>query len=46
MEELGVTRLTASKYLEQLVEMELLLKEKMGRTNYYINQPLFNLFAQ
>ena len=45
IEELNVTRLTASKYLEQLVAMGLLRKEKLGRTNYYINQPLFDLLT-
>lgn len=45
MEDLDVTRLTATKYLDQLVAMGLLKKEKLGRTNYYINQALFNLFA-
>lgn len=46
MEDLQVTRLTATKYLDSLVTMGLLKKEKLGRTNYYINQALFNLFAQ
>lgn len=45
MEDLEVSRLTASKYLDQLVRMKLLKKEKLGRTNYYINQALFNLFT-
>jgi len=46
MDDLQVTRLTATKYLETLVGMGLLKKEKLGRTNYYINQPLFDLFTQ
>ena len=45
MEDLDVSRLTATKYLDQLVTTGLLKKEKLGRTNYYINQALFNLFA-
>ena len=45
MEDLEVSRLTASKYLDQLINMKLLKKEKLGRTNYYINQALFNLFT-
>lgn len=45
MEDLQVTRLTASKYLDALVTMGLLRKEKLGRTNYYINQALFHIFA-
>lgn len=46
MEDLQVTRLTAAKYLDNLVTMGLLKKEKLGGTNYYINQALFNLFAE
>ena len=42
--DLGVSYLTASKYLNSLVEREFLLKKKIGRGNYYINQPLFELF--
>lgn len=44
MQDLDVSRLTATKYLEQLVTIELLKKEKVGRSNYYINQPLLALF--
>ncbi len=40
VEELGVTRITATKYLEQLVELGFLQKQKVGRANYYINEPL------
>ncbi len=43
--DLGVSRLTAARYLEQLVEHGYLHKEKVGRSNYYINQPLFTLFS-
>jgi Fic family protein len=41
--DLNVSRLTATKYLEQLVEIGLLKKEKVGRSNYYINQALLSL---
>lgn len=41
--DLSVSRLTATKYLEQLVDIGLLTKEKVGRSNYYINQPLLSL---
>ena len=44
MEELMVSRLTASKYVAQLVEKGFLVKEKIGRSNFYINVPLFKLF--
>ncbi|MCH8500726.1 MAG: Fic family protein [Aliidiomarina sp.] len=38
--ELGVSRLTASKYLEQLVEHGFVTKHRIGRANYYVNEPL------
>jgi Fic family protein len=44
MQDLKVSRLTASKYLEELVQTGLLKKEKISRTNYYINQPLLKIF--
>ena len=44
MNDLQVSRLTAVKYLEQLVSKNYLIKEKIGRSNYYINEPLFSLF--
>ncbi|MET0356661.1 MAG: Fic family protein, partial [Cellvibrio sp.] len=44
--DLSISRLTATKYLEQLVEIKLLKKEKIGRSNYYINQPLLALFLE
>ncbi|CAI88026.1 transcriptional regulator [Pseudoalteromonas nigrifaciens] len=43
VEELGVSRITATKYLEQLVEHGFLTKQKIGRANYYINDPLYEL---
>ncbi len=45
MGDLNVTRITATKYLEQLVEHGFLHKEKIGRSNYYINKPLYTLFS-
>lgn len=39
-----VSRQTASRYLEKLVELGLLQKEKMWKENYYINTRLMNLF--
>lgn len=44
--DLGVTRLTATKYLEKLVEKGFLEKQKIGRSNYYINAPLCDLFSR
>ncbi|BCE01270.1 Fic family protein [Marinicellulosiphila megalodicopiae] len=46
MDELNVTRITATKYLEQLVEHGFLQKQKIGRANYYINQPLCSLLMR
>ena len=43
MEDLGVSRITATKYLEELVKAGFVLKHKVGRGNYYINQPLCEL---
>jgi len=44
MKELMVSRLTATKYVDLLVENGFLVKEKIGRSNFYINVPLFKLF--
>lgn len=38
--ELQVTRQTASKYLEQLIEKGLLTRHEIGKENYYINDAL------
>jgi Fic family protein len=43
--ELGVSRPTASKYLEQLTGAGLVRKHKIGRTNFYINEPLYALLS-
>lgn len=40
-----VTRKTAASYLERIVSLGLLQKTKMGKSNYYINQNLINLFV-
>jgi len=44
-DELRVSRKTASQYLKQLVEKDYLKLLKIGRTNFYLNEPLFNLFV-
>lgn len=46
MVDLGVSRITATKYLESLVEEGFLCKRKIGRSNYYINEPLFSIFIE
>ena len=42
-DELQLHRNTAIKYLEQLVEVGLLSKHKLGKDNYYLNIALFDL---
>jgi len=44
--QLGVSRITATKYLNQLADHGFVSKHKMGRTNYYINEELVRLIAQ
>ncbi|NQY74556.1 MAG: Fic family protein [Candidatus Margulisbacteria bacterium] len=43
VEELNITRITATKYLETLVQDGILKKEKVGRSNFYINTELFEI---
>lgn len=43
---LGITRLTAAKYLDTLSKDGLLKKEKIGRSNYYINTALFKILTE
>lgn len=42
--ELMVSRITANRYLNTLIETGLLERIKIGRAYYYINVPLMNLF--
>ena len=44
--DLGVSRPTAGRYLDQLVEGKLLTKIKLGKEHYYVNDPLVALLAQ
>lgn len=44
--DLKVSRLTATKYLDQLADGGYLEKHKIWRSNYYINRPLFDLLSQ
>lgn len=46
LRDLGVSRLTATKYLDTLANDGLLEKRRVGRNNYYINQPLYALLAR
>ncbi len=43
--ELEVSRITATKYLEQLSTAGVVRKQKIGKSNFYINEPLFNLLS-
>lgn len=45
MEDLGVSRITATRYLDQLSEKGILEKQKHGRDNYYINKPLVDILV-
>ena len=44
-QDLGVSRLTAVRYLEQLRQGNLLKKRKLGRENYYLNHKLVVLLG-
>ena len=44
-DDLGVSRLTAAKYLEALVADGILEKRKIGRSNYYINRRLYGILT-
>lgn len=46
IQDLGVTRVTASNYLNKLSDDGVLKKEKIGNANYYINEPLFELLTK
>lgn len=44
--DLKVSRITASNYLNQLANDGFLIKKKLGVGNYYINTPLVSLFSR
>lgn len=44
--DLQISRLTATKYLDLLAEAGYLEKQKIWRSNYYINKPLFELLSK
>lgn len=43
---LGVSRPTATKYLGALEKSGLVRKTRLGRTSFYVNEPLFKLLSQ
>lgn len=46
VQDVGVSRLTAAKYLNSLANDGLLRKEKLGTSNYYVNEALFDLLIR
>lgn len=44
--ELGISRVTAGKYLDLLASAGFVRKQKMGKTNFYINEPLLLLLSK
>ena len=44
--DLGVSRPTATKYLGALEKNGLVRKTRVGRTNFYVNEPLFRLLGE
>jgi Fic family protein len=44
--ELDISRSTAIRYLKELEKLGLVMKQKIGRDNFYINQPLFDLLTK
>lgn len=46
MRDLNIGRITATKYLDALAEDGLLQKEKIGRSNFYINTALYNILTK
>jgi len=45
VKELGIGRVTAGRYLDELVSAGILNKRKLWRDNYYINVQLYDLLA-
>ena len=45
VQSLQVTRLTATRYLNEMTRIGLMSRQKLGRDNYYINIVLFNLLS-
>ena len=42
VQDLGTSRQTASKYLDQLMELEIVKRHKIGKENFYINITLYD----
>lgn len=46
VKDLKVSRLTGANYLNRLAKDGVLIKEKLGKSNYYINEKLFELLKK
>lgn len=44
-DDLGVSRLTATKYLDKLAEAGFLVKGKAGRSSFYRNMTLYDILT-
>ena len=42
----SATRLTGTRYVDELAREGFLEKRKIGRTNYYLNQPLIRILTR
>lgn len=45
VKDLGVSRITATRYLDELVKTGFLAKHKVGRSSYYINRGLYSILS-
>ncbi|MEO6455530.1 MAG: Fic family protein [Ginsengibacter sp.] len=43
--DLGISKRTSVRYLEALIQKKILQKQKIGRDNFYLNKPLFELLS-
>ncbi len=43
--DLHISARTAMRYLDAIIEEDLLAKQKIGRNNFYLNEPLFQLLS-
>jgi Fic family protein len=46
MDDLDVSRATATKYLNELTAYGLVSKQKIGTSNFYVNEPLYRLLKE
>jgi Fic family protein len=44
--DLGVSRITATRYLDELARIGVMTKMRSGRDNYYVNEALFDLLGR